>query len=79
MSLFDSSIWFQFQTEAKYPAHKHIFHNLVPYGADILLGFGGSILLVTSLSMTADLIGPHIVSGPKARDKIMSSVCMCVD
>lgn len=56
------SIWFQFQEEAKYPEHKHIFHNLVPYGADILLGFGGSILLVTSLSMTADLIGPHIVS-----------------
>ena len=75
--LFVSSIWFQFQAEAKYPARKHIFHNLVPYGADVLLGFGGSILLVTSLSMTADLIGPHIVSGARAKDRNNKFVCMC--
>ena len=36
-------------------------HNLV-YGATILLGIGGSTLLVTSLSMVADLIGKHCVS-----------------
>ena len=60
-----------------------MFHNLVPYGADILLGFGGSILLVTSLSMTADLIGPHVVSwenrSANKEDLICYSLCMwCV-
>ena len=56
------SFWFQFQEEAKYPTKKHVFHNLVPYGAGVLLGISGSILLVTSLSMTADLIDRHVVS-----------------
>ena len=38
-----------------------IAHNLI-YGATILLGIGGSTLLVTSLSMVADLIGKDCVS-----------------
>ena len=63
--LFYCSVWFQFQEEAKYPTKSHVFHNLVPYGAGILLGISGSILLVTSLSMTADLIGSQVVSGPQ--------------
>ncbi|XP_056425613.1 major facilitator superfamily domain-containing protein 12 isoform X2 [Hyla sarda] len=33
------------------------------YGAAILLGAGSATILVTSLSMTADLIGPHSRSG----------------
>nr|XP_032829644.1 LOW QUALITY PROTEIN: major facilitator superfamily domain-containing protein 12-like [Petromyzon marinus] len=33
------------------------------YGAAVLLGVGGSTILVTSLSMTADLIGPNTESG----------------
>ncbi|XP_072261041.1 major facilitator superfamily domain-containing protein 12-like isoform X4 [Pyxicephalus adspersus] len=32
------------------------------YGAAIILGSGSATILVTSLSMTADLIGPHSVS-----------------
>lgn len=32
------------------------------FGPAILLGAGGSTILVTSLSMTADLIGEHTVS-----------------
>lgn len=31
------------------------------YGASVLLGAGCATILVTSLSMTADLIGPHTV------------------
>ncbi|ETE65866.1 hypothetical protein L345_08364, partial [Ophiophagus hannah] len=33
------------------------------YGAAVLLGMGSATILVTSLSMTADLIGPHTHSG----------------
>lgn len=33
------------------------------YGAAVLLGIGGSIMLVTSLAMTSDLIGENIESG----------------
>ncbi|XP_055463650.1 major facilitator superfamily domain-containing protein 12 isoform X1 [Psammomys obesus] len=33
------------------------------YGASVLLGAGCATILVTSLSMTADLIGPHTHSG----------------
>ncbi|XP_038626672.1 major facilitator superfamily domain-containing protein 12 isoform X2 [Tachyglossus aculeatus] len=33
------------------------------YGAAVLLGVGSATILVTSLSMTADLIGPHTHSG----------------
>ncbi|XP_026554727.1 major facilitator superfamily domain-containing protein 12 isoform X2 [Pseudonaja textilis] len=33
------------------------------YGAAVLLGTGSATILVTSLSMTADLIGPHTHSG----------------
>lgn len=33
------------------------------YGVAALLGAGGSIMLVTSLSITADLIGPNVESG----------------
>ncbi|XP_065911005.1 major facilitator superfamily domain-containing protein 12-like [Dysidea avara] len=61
--LWAAIFWFQFQEEAKYPTKKHVFHNLVPYGAGVLLGISGSILLVTSLSMTADLIDRHVSSG----------------
>lgn len=31
------------------------------YGASVLLGAGCATILVTSLAMTADLIGPHTV------------------
>lgn len=31
------------------------------YGAAVLLGAGCATILVTSLAMTADLIGPHTV------------------
>lgn len=33
-------------------------------GVAVLLGAGTSTILVTSLSITADLIGPHVVSAP---------------
>ena len=32
------------------------------YGASVTLGFGGSMLLVTALTMLADLIGENVVS-----------------
>ncbi|XP_069834108.1 major facilitator superfamily domain-containing protein 12 isoform X2 [Dendropsophus ebraccatus] len=37
--------------------------NVAVYGAAVLLGSGSATILVTSLSMTADLIGPHSHSG----------------
>ncbi|XP_058019336.1 major facilitator superfamily domain-containing protein 12 isoform X2 [Ahaetulla prasina] len=37
--------------------------NVEVYGAAVLLGAGSATILVTSLSMTADLIGPHTHSG----------------
>ena len=36
--------------------------NIVLYGSTVLVGAGGSTLLVTSLSMVADLIGCTVVS-----------------
>ena len=37
--------------------------QLIPmYGVAILLGVGGSTLLVTALTMLADLIGENVVS-----------------
>ena len=35
--------------------------NLMVFGCAVLLGVGGSAILVTSLSMTADLIGENTV------------------
>lgn len=35
---------------------------MVTYGAAVLLGIGGSTLLVTVLTMLADLIGENVVS-----------------
>ena len=38
-------------------------HNLkATYGASVMLGVGGSTLLVTALTMLADLIGENVVS-----------------
>lgn len=37
--------------------------GLAVYGAAVLLGAGCATILVTSLAMTADLIGPHTHSG----------------
>ncbi|XP_066430612.1 major facilitator superfamily domain-containing protein 12 isoform X2 [Eleutherodactylus coqui] len=37
--------------------------NVAVYGAAVILGSGSATILVTSLSMTADLIGPHSHSG----------------
>ena len=36
--------------------------TVMVFGPAVLLGAGGSTILVTSLSMTADLIGDHTVS-----------------
>jgi len=49
-----SSFWFQFQPKA----------NACPtYGATALIGAGSSIMLIMSLSMTADLIGINTATG----------------
>ncbi|KAL5258617.1 hypothetical protein ACHWQZ_G009182 [Mnemiopsis leidyi] len=49
-----SSFWFQFQSKS----------NACPtYGATALIGAGSSIMLIMSLSMTADLIGVHTSTG----------------
>jgi len=43
------------------------FFNTAPIaviGPAILIGIGGSIVIVASLAMGTDLIGPHIVSLP---------------
>ncbi|XP_042229849.1 major facilitator superfamily domain-containing protein 12-like isoform X2 [Homarus americanus] len=40
-----------------------LYKDYLLYGVASLLGAGGSILLVTSLSFTADLIGPNVESG----------------
>ena len=42
------------------PQYKYTVNFI--YGAAILTGIGGTTLLVTSLSMVADLIGKHCVS-----------------
>ncbi|ESP00677.1 hypothetical protein LOTGIDRAFT_177990 [Lottia gigantea] len=49
-----SCVWFYFISENQ--------ANLV-YGAAVLLGIGGSTMLITSLAMTADLIGENTESG----------------
>lgn len=36
--------------------------NAQIYGASVLIGIGGSTLLVTALTMLADLIGDNVVS-----------------
>ena len=36
-------------------------HLLQTYGVSVLLGVGGSALLVTALTMLADLIGENVV------------------
>ena len=51
------SIWFWMQD----PPHSTAM-NIVLYGSTVLIGAGGSTLLVTSLSMVADLIGCAVVS-----------------
>jgi Na+/melibiose symporter-like transporter len=54
-------MWFWLQespADTKYP---HV-EEITVYGSTILLGAGGSTLLVTSLSMVADLIGPTVGS-----------------
>ncbi|KAK8733070.1 hypothetical protein OTU49_006743 [Cherax quadricarinatus] len=40
-----------------------LYKQYLLYGVAALLGAGGSIMLVTSLSFTADLIGPNVESG----------------
>lgn len=50
-----SSTWFMFICKER-SCNKQVF------GAAILLGAGGSTLLIESLSLTADLIGCHTVS-----------------
>lgn len=40
-----------------------IYHKYILYVVTAMLGAGGSIMLITSLSITADLIGPNIESG----------------
>ena len=44
------------------------------FGAAILLGAGGSTILVTSLSMTADLIGDRTVSVCNPKAKILRGI-----
>lgn len=45
-------VWMYFLTEST---------SKQTYGAAVLLGIGGSTMLVTSLSMTADMIGENTV------------------
>ena len=44
------------------PNHSNVGMNVVVYGATFLVGAGGATVLVTSLSMVADLIGGATVS-----------------
>jgi len=37
--------------------------SLQVIGPAVLIGIGGSVLIVTSLAMGTELIGPHAVSG----------------
>ena len=43
--------------------HGEIYTSYLLYLVAALLGAGGSVMLVTSLSITADLIGPNVESG----------------
>lgn len=49
-----SSFWFQYQSTVNF---------CTTYGATAMVGAGGSIMLIMSLSMTADLIGIHTETG----------------
>ena len=53
-------IWFWVQEAPSETEHPHV-EQITVYGSTILLGAGGSTLLVTSLSMVADLIGSTVV------------------
>ena len=57
MLTYSCRLWFWQQPEPQSTAE-----GIIIYGATILLGAGGSTLLVTSLSMVADLIGCTTVS-----------------
>ena len=56
MCYFFCSVWMHFLKK-----DQSITQRLV-YGAAAMLGVGGSTLLVTVLTMTADLIGENVVS-----------------
>ncbi|XP_046447558.1 major facilitator superfamily domain-containing protein 12-like [Daphnia pulex] len=43
--------------------HGEFFQSYGIYGVAALYGAGGSTMLITSLAVTADLIGPHVESG----------------
>ena len=47
--------------------------GVLVYGATVLIGGGGATILVTSLSMVADLIGAAVVSAC-----VLTHVCVCV-
>ena len=53
-------IWFWVQEAPSETEHPHV-EQITVYGSTVLLGAGGSTLLVTSLSMVADLIGSTVV------------------
>ena len=60
------SIWFWVQDEPS-----NAVERVTVYGSTVLLGAGGSTLLVTSLSMVADLIGNTVV-------RTLCTLCVCV-
>ena len=64
---FPFSMWF-WVTE---PPGDNLAANILVYGATVLIGGGGATILVTSLSMVADLIGAAVVS-------VCVCVCVCV-
>jgi Na+/melibiose symporter-like transporter len=55
-------VWFWMQEAPAQTEHPQV-EQITVYGSTVLLGAGGSTLLVTSLSMVADLIGPTVGSG----------------
>ena len=67
-------MWFWVQNapaQTKYPQVEEI----TVYGSTILLGAGGSTLLVTSLSMVADLIGSTVVRTCRSNLTVMHVPC----
>ena len=54
------SLWFWMQEAPAQTEHPQV-EQITVYGSTVLLGAGGSTVLVTSLSMVADLIGPTVV------------------
>ena len=58
--IFSLSMWFWVQEPPSETDHPQV-EAITVYGSTILLGAGGSTLLVTSLSMVADLIGATVV------------------